>query len=940
MKKLSLLLSFLLCGSLYSQSRLDSLLPLVHTLPEDSTKVQAYLDIAWDLLRKDSKTSLIYADSAGNLSKKLNLATRLAHSKMTKSFALSGMGNYREAESSLAGALDLFNRFNDREMILDTKVEFGWLKQMQSQFDSATIYFMAALPMAEKLGDKNNEARIHNYLGGIYKAQKQYDKAIDHYKIALDLVEDLGIKVGISACLANLADAYTKIGKFDKAIAFSERAIKLKKELDDDLGAGRVLNNLGIIYNELGYFGKAEHSFQKALEMANRVGNQKLISSIRVGLMTAAYGKKEYERSIEMGKNLLATTDSLADLEIQFNVRRQLSRAYGELGQFKNAYKNALLSLIISDSLYNEKILSTTNTLEAKYQNEQKAKEIALLSSEKDLQQFQLQKRVNERNVIIVLALLAVIIAGLLYNQYHIKQRSNRDLRELDKLKSNFFANISHEFRTPLTLIKGPIEEYEQNPEEPLSLDNARMIRRNANRVLGLVDQLLDISRIDRGKLKLRPTEGDVYKCLRAAAFSFNSHAAQRHMDYRVNIPDELLWAAFDRDKLEKITYNLLSNGFKFSDDGDEVSFTANYAMGELDLQVMDSGRGIPEDRLPFIFDRFYQVDSSTTKETEGSGIGLALSKELVVLMDGTITVSSETGKGSYFTVRLPIQKIKTESGGSNKSDKTKKVIAAPVSESYQFEEPDRRDLPQVLVVEDNLDMRHYLKERLVKWYRVQEAINGEDGLKKAAANVPDLIITDLMMPKMDGMEFCQKVKTDLNTSHIPVIMLTAKAGTENKIAGLETGADDYLTKPFEGEELLVRIKNLIAQRHRLWEVFAQRKTTVIPKKFVASSMDQQFLERVLALLENNFENPDFSVRDMQRELAMGNTQLHRKLKALTNEAPGELLRNFRLKKAAQLLIQKADTVTQIAYRVGFNNPSYFTKCFKHFYRVPPSSYS
>ncbi|HLU95113.1 MAG TPA: ATP-binding protein [Membranihabitans sp.] len=331
--------------------------------------------------------------------------------------------------------------------------------------------------------------------------------------------------------------------------------------------------------------------------------------------------------------------------------------------------------------------------------------------------------------------------------------------------------------RTPLTLIKGPIEELEQNPGEPLSRENARMIRRNANRVLGLVDQLLDISKIDRGKLKLQPTEGDVYMCLRAAAFSFNSHAAQRHMDYRVNIPDEMLWAAFDRDKLEKITYNLLSNAFKFSRDGDMVSFTADYIQDELDLQVMDSGKGIPEERQPFIFDRFYQVDGSATRETEGSGIGLSLSRELVVLMDGTITVSSEEQKGSFFTVRLPIQKIMTEPQESQKSEK--KAGTVPVSRSYRFTEADKRHLQEVLVVEDNADMRQFLKEQLIKQYRVQEAIHGEDGLKKAIDTVPDLIITDLMMPKMDGMEFCQKIKTDRNTSHIPVIMLTAKAGIE-----------------------------------------------------------------------------------------------------------------------------------------------------------------
>src|SRR5690606_28381811 len=215
-----------------------------------------------------------------------------------------------------------------------------------------------------------------------------------------------------------------------------------------------------------------------------------------------------------------------------------------------------------------------------------------------------------------------------------------------------------------------------------------------------------------------------------------------------------------------------------------------------------------------------------------------------------------------------------------------KKAGTVPVSRSYRFEERDKRNLQEVLVVEDNADMRQFLKEQLIRQYRIQEAIDGEDGLRKAIANVPDLIITDLMMPKMDGMEFCQKIKTDRNTSHIPVIMLTAKVGIENKIAGLETGADDYLTKPFEARELVARIKNLIAQRQRLREAFVQRETALIPKNSAISSMDKEFLERILALLEDNFDDPGFGVPDMQRELGMSNTQLHRKLKALTNEAP------------------------------------------------------
>ena len=510
-------------------------------------------------------------------------------------------------------------------------------------------------------------------------------------------------------------------------------------------------------------------------------------------------------------------------------------------------------------------------------------------------------------------------------------------LLELDKAKSRFFANISHEFRTPLTLIKGPIEQLEQNFAEKLSMENVKMIRRSANRLLNMVNQLLDLSKIDEGSLKLTPTEGNVYKCLRAATSSFNSHAAQRNIDYKVQIPQNVLWASFDRDKLENIIYNLLGNAFKFSNDGSEISFEASYGKHGLQILVSDSGSGIPKEKLPFIFERFYQVDSTTTKEKEGSGIGLSLSRDLIELMDGTVTVSSEPGKGTLFTVQLPIEEIRT---GQHKKEKgLAKLYKTPYKKPYAISKADKRALPTILLVEDNIDMRHFITEQLVKFYKVEEAINGAAGLKKAMTSPPDLIITDLMMPRMDGIELCKRIKTDVNTSHIPVIMLTAKAGIDNRIEGLETGADDYLTKPFDAKELLVRTKNLIEQRQKLRELYSNKRVKVDPKKITVTSIDQKFLEELLSLLEDNYTDAEFGVPKMQDALAMSKTQLHRKLKALTNEAPGELLRNFRLKRAAQLLSQKADSVTQIAYQVGFNNLSYFAKCFKELYGVAPSAY-
>jgi signal transduction histidine kinase/CheY-like chemotaxis protein/AraC-like DNA-binding protein len=510
-------------------------------------------------------------------------------------------------------------------------------------------------------------------------------------------------------------------------------------------------------------------------------------------------------------------------------------------------------------------------------------------------------------------------------------------LQDLDKAKSRFFANISHEFRTPLTLIKNPIEHLEQHSDQSLSTETVKMIRRNANRLLQMVNQLLDLSKIDEGSLKLILTEGDIFKCLRAATSSFNSHAAQRNIDYKVQIPHEVLWASFDRDKLENIIYNLLGNAFKFCYDGASITILASFINGKLEIVVTDTGVGIPKEKLPRIFERFYQADDSSTRDKEGSGIGLSLSRDLAELMGGDISVISEMGEGATFTVVLPVEEIET---GRRRGARQETVPeSSQGTATFKLSGSDKRELPRILLVEDNADMRNFIRRQLLPYYLVSEAINGDSGLKKALKQPPDLIITDLMMPRMDGIELCRMLKSNLQTSHIPVIMLTAKAGRENKLEGLETGADDYLTKPFDGKELQVRIKNLIDQRQRLRELYSRREVGIDPGEITVTSVDQRFLERLLKLLEEEHSDPDFGVPEMQRSLAMSKTQLHRKLKALTNEAPGELLRNFRLKRAAQLLRQQDDSVTQIAYKVGFNNLSYFAKCFKELFGQSPSSY-
>lgn len=368
---------------------------------------------------------------------------------------------------------------------------------------------------------------------------------------------------------------------------------------------------------------------------------------------------------------------------------------------------------------------------------------------------------------------------------------------------------------------------------------------------------------------------------------------------------------------------------------------------GYIQISVSDTGIGIPPDRLDKIFDRFYQIDDSYTREHEGSGIGLALTKELVELHHGKITVQSELNKGTTFVVYLPLGKehLKPEEFVAEMPVEEIKPEISPVeiieeieSDEKIKEVPRRKAIPIVLIVEDNRDMRSYLKDCLAGDYRIIEAVDGEEGLKTATDKIPDLIISDVMMPKMDGFQLCQRLKTDERTSHIPVILLTARAAAADKIGGLEFGADDYIIKPFDTKELLVRAKNLIQQRRLLRKKFSQQ-TAFVPDEIATTPIDVSFLQKAKDLIEGHLADEDFSVELLAKNIGMSRSQLHRKLRALTDHSTSEFIRTLRLQRAAHLLQQQRFTVAEVAFEVGFNNPSYFAACFRKQFGKLPSEY-
>ena len=533
-----------------------------------------------------------------------------------------------------------------------------------------------------------------------------------------------------------------------------------------------------------------------------------------------------------------------------------------------------------------------------------------------------------------------------LKNQLKLEKIETDSLRHLDQLKSRFFANISHEFRTPLTLILGQVESVLSSDINTKSKSKLHIANRNARRLLTLINQLLDISKIEAGSMPLKAEQHNIVSFLKSLFYSFESLADTKQITLKfesdlVNIP-----VVFEPDKMEKVFYNLFSNAFKFTPPGGTITVEAQISGASAVIIIRDTGTGIPSDRINKIFDRFYQLDNSSTREHEGSGIGLALTKELIELHKGKIEVKSKIDEGSEFIITLPLGNLNTPRLApevvahndvfhdiSTDSDIESKVEISSDKNAMKVGEGEI-----ILIVEDNFDVRNYLREQLELEYTVIDARNGEAGIAKARGIVPDLIITDIMMPKMDGYRFSTEIRKDERTSHIPVIMLTAKAGLDDKIEGLETGIDAYLTKPFSTRELKVRVRNLIQQRKELRKRFSSA-TVIKPSDVSAVSADQAFLKRTISIIEKHYDDIQFGVELLASETGMSLSQLNRKLKALIDQPAGQLIRSLRLQRAADLLKKNSGTVAEICYQVGFNDQSYFSRAFKKQFGCSPSDY-
>lgn len=947
--------------------KIDSLLGSLSQTKDDKKKCGIYKALFNEYIRTNINKAGSYNELGLKLARKINYSFGIAEAIYNQSTVYRIQGKYDSALAIMAEAKSIYKTLPDSTAYADCLGDIGYLYTLKNDAKNALICLIEAREIYGKTGSTKNLALLYNRFASLYQSQKLFDSALAYYKKSLEINEAKGFKLGSSVNLINMGNIYEAMHEYRTAINYCRQALEIKEKLGDKQGIGKCLNNIGAAYMNLGKVDSAVGYHEKALAIAKEYNGFVDIAMGYINLGFDYQKGRDYHKAVTYASKGLEMAKQANDLVLTRESARVLFESYESLNNYREAFRYHTLFMKYSDSIVNKNNLKALTEIQAKYNMVSKEKEIIDLKIDKNRQELKLQTLKGWYYLGIGLTLALMMLVLFFYYRSRISRRLSLKLKEINEMKSHFFANLSHEFRTPLTLMLGPAEKLMETarPEDKVMLE---MIHRNASRLLFLDEQLLEFTRIDSGSEKLRLVSGNIILPLKALTESFRLLAVQKELHFSCNFPEVPLQAFFDTDILEKVTGNLLSNAFKYTPAGGRVElivsevnqFKFNTIRGQegpasascVRIDVRDTGIGIPDDKKELIFERFYQLNHNPGNTLGGVGIGLALTKELCILHHGMITVESTVGKGSLFSVFLPLNEnsystseLKEsrpyESPGQNTF--IPETVMERLTDSSIIEENDpgmeeENSLPQVLVVDDNKDMRTYIREILSDRFQVMEADSGESGFREANTSVPDLVITDIMMHPVNGIEFCSNLKKDERTSHIPVIMLTALSGSQEKILGLETGADDYITKPFSTRELLARIDNLVNQRKKLRQLFSSAMN-IEPGAISVTSADEKFLKRLILIIEENIDNPELDIEFLLRNIAMSRSQLHRKIKGLTGQPITGFIRIIRIKRAAMLMEKKFGNVSEIMYAVGFNNLSYFTKSFRSVYNMTPSEF-
>ena len=886
---------------------IDSLRIAYSVERDDSLKWEIGTDIAQIFLRKNLDSMLEWTLMGHRLALASNNERLKSLSYQRLGIVYFKKGEFQLSLQAFNDGIQICRRINKEEQLHYMEFEMAQVYRDMGDYTNAKKYIDRFYNFYSKKKDGRRIVIALSSYSSLYEKLEIADSVLFYSKKALEAAIAYDEKDYINILYTNLAGAYYYNKKYEEALSTSREARKLAIEQQDIATLFYSEFAIGLIFEDLNQTDSSLHYFLLALQSIKQYG----------------------------------------DLKEEAQTTEKIASQYEKLGDYKEAYKFHKISKELGDSLLNKIHDKQAAELNIQYETQQKETEIAR-------QALQLEKEQSRIYIFlfvgITLLLITIIIFIGLRNRQQITTQALRaqkleavKLKELDRLKNNFFTSISHEFRTPLSLILGPLKEMQQKEFSGDRKAYLEMVTRNGERLLKLVNQLLDLSQLELGQMKLHFEPANLTSFLKTLVLPFENLASSRKISFESFISSEDIYVHIDADKLEKIISNLLTNAIKFTPSGGTVSFIQNILPDRfvdkttLEFVISDTGTGIAEEEVEYIFHRFYSI-TRNTNIIEGNGIGLALVKELVELLEGDIQVESALDKGSSFRIRLDLPKAEeTAIKPLHFTSKLDALEQAETIHSSSLYLDTEKDL--LLIVEDHPDMRKYICDQLNGDYRLLKASDGKQGLNLALEHIPDLIVSDLMLPEMDGNELCEAIRNNTATSHIPFIMLTAKSAYKDLLQGISVGADAYLTKPFESEELKLRIKKLIAQRKQLQQKFMSDSSegSIHIQIGQLPSQDESFLKKLVEIIKENMANEAFSIPDMGREIGMSRSQLHRKLKALTDHSPSSFLRVIRLQQAYQLLQQNFGNISEVAQQVGIPNLSYFSRVFSKQYGYPPS---
>jgi signal transduction histidine kinase/DNA-binding response OmpR family regulator len=808
------------------------------------------------------------------------------------------------------------------------------LRRTSSNLEASEYHYKAL-----ELANRNelyakNKAIAMNGLGNIFLALKKPIEAQNYFERSLEIEKKLKSNLGQAINYANLGEVMRMKGDVVRAIQLYNYSLQQNEIIQSNIGIAICKKAIGSILYEQGQKDRAKLLMREAIDIIKETQDAFHDMEIQMALCEVLIADRQLEEAQLILTNILKNAraiNSFEHLKISYELQSDISRKKQD---FQQALHSKEMAIVYRDSMLVQNNEVRILELENRYKNKEAIQQIKLLESEKKM--FE-KNKINQNRIFLLIFLLLLTLSGFMYFRYLQRRKVSLELKKINEMKSRFYSNVSHEFRTPLTLIKGPLEKLLQREIDVSIRSEAEMMYRNTQRLQYLVDQILSLSKIDAGKFQIKAQEANLSDDINGISHSFNYQTIERNLQYLVDIEESGL-VYFDVEIIEIILTNLLSNAFKFTLQNGQIKMTGTSLEKHYQIKISNTTDVVVKNELTKIFDRFY---SSAQSHHTGTGIGLSLVKELCVLYRIDLKVKYNEPDELEFNLMIPIQKehFKASEIVAIKTDVVNQKETSELEPSKMINEFNRAsDQPIVLVVEDNEDMRKYIVSCFSNDYQILEAKDGKEGVDLALQFIPDIVLSDVMMPHMNGIELCNTLKNEGNTYHIPIVLLTALSDEEHILEGLQNQADDYITKPFGVKILQTKVRNLIELRRNLSNKYKE-EIEVKPLNWLLKSGENSFQTVLKDVFENQLINPDFGVEEFCKAAAMSRTQLHRKLTALTGMSVTEFIRVHRLKIASELLQNPDLNISEVCYASGFSDPSYFSKQFKLIYGISPIQY-